>query len=171
MVGEQGALKHNAAAQEWLEFPGCPTGIEQYFDIRNSQAVWLELTNLIMGAEADLALALAYKALEPSQEPPFGDDLAINDLYYIHNRKMTLLNQSVQDVVRVQDLVNRLLHEVSAEISSIPVTRIWEKSPPHPRERQKATGNKTHHWAQFRRRISTPSPRPSQFPTANSERI
>src|ERR1019366_3691986 len=37
--------------------------------------------------------------------------LAINDLHYIHERKMTLLNQSVQDLIRVQDLVNRLLHE------------------------------------------------------------
>jgi hypothetical protein len=46
-----------------------------------------------MGAEADLVLAQAYKALEPRQEPPFEDDLAINDLYYIHDRKMTLLNQ------------------------------------------------------------------------------
>ncbi len=111
MVGEQAAPKHNAVARGWLEFPGRPAGFEQYFDIRNSQGVWLELSKLIMGAEADLVLAQAYKALEPSQEPPFEDDLAINDLYYIHDRKMTLLNQSVQDLIRVQDLVNRLLHE------------------------------------------------------------
>jgi len=111
MVGEQSAPKHNAVARGWLEFPGRPAGFEQYFDIRNSQAIWLELTNLILGAEGDLALAEAYKALEPSQEPPFEDDLAINDLHYIHERKMTLLNQSVQDLIRVQDLVNRLLHE------------------------------------------------------------
>jgi hypothetical protein len=111
MVGEQAEPKHNAVARGWLEFPGRPSGIEHYFDIRNSQAVWLELTKLIMGAEADLTLAQAYKALEPSKEPPFEDDVAINDLYYIHDRKMTLLNQSVQDLIRVQDLVNRLLHE------------------------------------------------------------
>lgn len=71
MVGEQSAPKHNAVARGWLEFPGRPAGFEQYFDIRNSQAIWLELTNLILGAEGDLALAEAYKALEPSQEPPF----------------------------------------------------------------------------------------------------
>jgi hypothetical protein len=111
MVGEQAVPKHNAVARSWLEFPGRPAGFEQYFDIRNSQGVWLELTNLIMGAEGDLVLAQAYKALEPSQEPRFEDDLAINDLHYIHDRKMTLLNQSVQDLIRVQDLVNRLLHE------------------------------------------------------------
>lgn len=111
MVSEQAEPKHNAVAREWLEFPGVPTGIEQYFDIQNSQAIWFELTSLIMGAEADLALAQAYKALEPSHEPPFDDDLAINDLYYIHDRKMTLLNQSVQTLIKVQDLVNRLIHE------------------------------------------------------------
>lgn len=111
MVGKQAEPKHNAVAREWLEFPGRPVGIEQYFDIQNSQAIWLELSKLIMGAEADLTLAQAYKALEPSKEPPFEDSVAINDLYYIHDRKMTLLNQSVQDLIRVQDLVNRLLHE------------------------------------------------------------
>jgi len=67
MVGEQSAPKHNAVARGWLEFPGRPAGFEQYFDIRNSQAIWLELTNLILGAEGDLALAEAYNALEPSQ--------------------------------------------------------------------------------------------------------
>jgi hypothetical protein len=111
MIGEQAEPKHNATARGWLEFPGRPAGFEQYFDIRNSQGVWLELSKLIMGAEADLVLAQAYKSLEPPQEPPFEDDLAINDLYYIHDRKMNLLNHSVQDLIRVQDLVNRLLHE------------------------------------------------------------
>jgi len=111
MVGEQVEAKHNAVARGWLEFPGRPAGIEQFFDIRNSQAIWFELTSLIMGAEHDLALAQNYKALEPSKEPAFEDDVAINDLYYIHNRKVTLLNQSVQNLIRVQDLVNRLLHE------------------------------------------------------------
>jgi len=111
MVGDQGVPKHNSAARRWLEFPGHPAGFEQHFDIRNSQAIWFELANLIMGAEADLALAHAYKALEPPHEPLFEDDLGINDPYYIHDRKMTLLNQSVQGLIKVQDLVNRLLHE------------------------------------------------------------
>lgn len=111
MVGEQTEPKHNAIARGWLAFPNCPVDIEQYFDIQNSRAIWLELANLVMGAEGDLALAKSYKALEPSREQSFDDDLAINDLYYIHDRKMTLLNQSVQDLIKVQDLVNRLLHE------------------------------------------------------------
>jgi len=64
-----------------------------------------------MGAEADLTLAQTLKALEPPSEPPFSDTTAINDLHYVHDRKMNLLNQSVHAVIKVQDLVNRLLHE------------------------------------------------------------
>ena len=60
---------------------GYPAGIEQYFDIRNSQAIWLELAKLIMGAEADLTLSRSYKALEPPQEPPFEDNRPSIDLY------------------------------------------------------------------------------------------
>jgi hypothetical protein len=111
MVGEQGPPRHNATARSWLNFPNQPAGIEQYLDVQNSQAIWLELANLVMGAEGDLNLAQAFKALEPPQEPPFGDDVAINDLYYLHDRKITLLNQTVHALVKVQDLVNRLLHE------------------------------------------------------------
>src|ERR1017187_5961850 len=33
------------------------------------------------------------------------------DLYYVHDRKMMLLNQSVHGLIKVQDIVNRLLHE------------------------------------------------------------
>lgn len=110
-VGEQAAPKHNAVARRWLDFPDQPAGIEKYFDIQNSQALWLELANLIMGAEGDLILAVAFKALEPAQEPSFDDESALNDLYYVHDRKMQLLNQAVHDLIKVQDLVNRLLHE------------------------------------------------------------
>jgi len=111
MAGETAVPKHNATAWGWLKFPGRPVSFEQYFDVLNSQAVWRELATLIMGAEADLSRAKAYKDLEPCEEPPFEDDVAINDLYYIHDRKMSLMNQSVQDLIKVQDLVNRLLHE------------------------------------------------------------
>lgn len=110
-TGPQREPFHNATAQKWIEFPGRPAYIAEYFDIQNSQALWFELASLVMGAEGDLTLARAYKALEPSQEPPFENDLAINDLYYVHDRKMTLLDQAVQNLVKVQDLVNRLLHE------------------------------------------------------------
>jgi hypothetical protein len=110
-VGEQAAPKHNATAQAWLKFPNRPAGLERYFDIQNSQAVWLELANLIMGAEANLILAQTFKALEPAQEPTFDNAIAISDLYYLHSRKMSLLNQSVRDLIKVHEIVYRLLHE------------------------------------------------------------
>ena len=62
-VGKQAAPKHNAVARRWLEFPGRPAGFEKYFDIQNSQALWFELANLIMGAEGDLILAAAQSVL------------------------------------------------------------------------------------------------------------
>ena len=111
MVGKQGPPKHNATALAWLEFPNTPATIDQFFDIQNAQAVWRELANLIMGAEGDLILSQAFKALEPPQEPPFEDDTAVNDLYYLHDRKIMLMNQTVHQLVKVQDIVNRLLHE------------------------------------------------------------
>lgn len=111
MPGPQDMPKHNAIALRWMDFPRQPASFTKYLDIQNSQAVWFELTNLIMGVEGHLALAKAFKALEPSQEPPFDDDAALNDLFYIHGRKISLLNQAVHDLIKVQDLVNRLLHE------------------------------------------------------------
>jgi hypothetical protein len=111
MAGPQDIPKHIATARRWMDFPHQPASFIRYFDIQNSQAVWFELTNLIMGVEGHLALAKAYKALEPSQEPSFDDDAALNELFYIHDRKISLLNQAVHDLIKVQDLVDRLLHE------------------------------------------------------------
>jgi hypothetical protein len=108
-VGEQAVPKHNAIARGWLEFP-TQQSIQRYLDMRNSQALWFELSRLAMGAEADLILAQAFKCLEPPQEPSY-DTAAFNDLYYVHKRKMMLLNQSVYALIKVQELVNRLLHE------------------------------------------------------------
>lgn len=110
-VGEQAAPKHNEMARRWLDVSRRPAGMHEYFDVRNSQTVWLELSNLVMGVEGDLILAQAFKALEPPVEPPFDDQAALNDLYNIHDRKMSLLNQSVHGLIKVQGLVNRLLHE------------------------------------------------------------
>lgn len=110
-IGEQAAPKHNVIARQWLAFPGKPVDLANYFDVRNSQALWMELANLIMGAEGDLILAAAFKALEPIGEPSFDDEAAIDNLYYLHERKINLLNQAVHGLIKVQDLVNRLLHE------------------------------------------------------------
>jgi hypothetical protein len=110
-VGEQAKPKHNATALKWLEFPNKPSPIQHYFDVQNSQAMWTELAHLVMGAEADLILAEAFKSLEPTQEPSFEDEAAINDLYYLHDRKMNLLSQAVHALIKVQDMIYRLLHE------------------------------------------------------------
>jgi hypothetical protein len=110
-VGEQAQPKHNATAMKWLEFPNKPSPIQDYFDVQNSQAMWTELAHLIMGAEADLILAEVFKSLEPAQEPSFEDEAAINDLYYVHDRKMNLLNQAVHALIKVRDMIYRLLHE------------------------------------------------------------
>ncbi|MGB8062322.1 MAG: hypothetical protein WCF26_10535 [Candidatus Sulfotelmatobacter sp.] len=110
-VGEQAKPKHNATTLKWLEFPNKPSPIQDYFDVQNSQAMWTELAHLVMGAEADLILAEGFKSLEPAQEPSFEDEAAINDLYYLHDRKMNLLNQAVYALIKVQDMIYRLLHE------------------------------------------------------------
>lgn len=110
-VGERVEPKNNSTARKWLDFPNQPVGFEQYFNIRNSQSLWFELARLVMRAEVDLISAQAFKSLEPAQEPPFGDDIAIESLRNIHDRKVTLLNQSVYALIKVQDLVNRLFHE------------------------------------------------------------
>jgi hypothetical protein len=102
--------------------------MHRIFDIQNSQALWLELSNLVMGAEADLALAQAFKDLEPAQEPPMDDEAALNDLYYIHDRKTTLLNQAVQALVKAQELVNRLLHEATGGDLVDATKSEWEKT-------------------------------------------
>jgi len=103
--------KHNSLAASWLDFPKRRIDFSDYFDVRNAQSLWLELSNLVRDIEHSLDIAQAFKQLEPAQEPPFEDDDAINDLYFIHDRKMAALDRSVYELIKVQDLVNRLLHE------------------------------------------------------------
>jgi hypothetical protein len=127
-AGEQAEPKHNLIASAWMESPKIPTGLVRILDVLNSRAIWFELGSLVMGTEGDLILSEAYKKLEPAKEPPFEDDAAINDLYYLHDRKMMLLNQAVYSLIKVQDLVNRLLHE-SLGGDLVDVTKPdWEKS-------------------------------------------
>jgi len=108
---EQPLPKHNAGAGSWLQFPQSKIDFSEYFDVRNSQSLWLELSNLIRSIEHDLEMARAFKELEPAEEPPFQDDEAINNLYFLHNRKMEALDRAVCELIKVQDLVNRLVHE------------------------------------------------------------
>ena len=127
-AGKQAEPRHNAAARRWLDFPNVPTGFGEFWDIHNSQELWREIANLMMGSELDLILAAAFKSLEPATEPPSEDDAAINDLYYIHDRKMSLFNQAVYGLIKIQDLVNRLLHEgLGGDLVDTSVPD-WEKS-------------------------------------------
>jgi hypothetical protein len=110
---DQPVPKHNAVAGAWTESPKTKRkfDVTDYFDVRNSQNLWLELSNLVRGIEHDLEMARAFKELEPPEEPPFEDDEAINNLYFLHDRKMNALDRAVYELIKVQDLVNRLLHE------------------------------------------------------------
>ena len=49
------------------------------------------------------------KELESAQEPDLENDAAINDLYFLHDRKMTALDRAVYELVKVQEIVNRFL--------------------------------------------------------------
>jgi hypothetical protein len=111
-IRDQPEPKHNSAAAPWLEFSGKPRefDIVDYFDVHNSQSLWLELSNLVRGIEYDLEIARAFKSLEPAQEPSSEDDSAINNLYFLHNRKMNALDRAVYEIVKVQEIVNRLIH-------------------------------------------------------------
>ena len=42
----------------------------------------------MLRTESDLALAQSFKNLEPAVVPNFEDDVARNNLHYIHGRKM-----------------------------------------------------------------------------------
>jgi hypothetical protein len=103
--------KHNAVAGKWLQFPQSRIDFSDWFDVRNAQGLWLELSSLVRGIEHSLDIARAFKQLEPAAEPSFEDDVAINNLYFLHDRKMQALNRAVYELIKVQDLVNRLLHE------------------------------------------------------------
>jgi hypothetical protein len=110
---DQPEPKYNAAVGKWLEFPNKPRqfNVTDYFDVRNSQSLWLELSNLVHGIEYHLETARAFKELEPAKEPPLEDDEAINNLYFLHDRKMNALDRAFYELVKVQEIVNRLLHE------------------------------------------------------------
>lgn len=103
--------KHNATAQAWLIFPCAKYDFADFDDVYNCRELWRELCNLVLSVEHDLADANGYKDLEPATPPDFEDDEAVESLYHLHRRKMEHLNRSVYELIKVQDLVNRLLHE------------------------------------------------------------
>ena len=103
--------RHNGIAGGWLEFPKNKIDFSAYFDVRNAQSLWLELSNLVRDIEHSLEMARVFKELQPAEEPSLDDDEAINHLYFLHDRKMEALDRAVYELIKVQDLVNRLMHE------------------------------------------------------------
>jgi hypothetical protein len=108
---EGAEFTHNETACEWGKFPSGYHEIAEMDDIHNSRELWRELTNSVLGIEHDLADAEGYKNLEPHAAPDFNDEEGVERLFYLHRRKMEHFNRAVCHLVKVQELVNRLLHE------------------------------------------------------------
>jgi|SRR5581483_10424573 len=111
IMRDQPAPKYNATAGQWLKFPKSKIDFSEWFDVQNAQSLWRELSNLIRGIEYDLEMARAFKELEPAEPPPLEDDAAINNLWFLHDRKMNALDRAIYELIKVQNLVDRLLHE------------------------------------------------------------
>src|SRR3954462_1049314 len=59
IMRDQRMPKHNTIVGKWLQFPETKVDFGRFFDIRNAQSLWLELSNLVRGIEYDLEMALA----------------------------------------------------------------------------------------------------------------
>lgn len=78
-----------------------------FVDIFNVPGMWLEISNTYTDLRYVLAQAKAYKDLEPLNTTPLSDALCA----FLHFEKMYKLNLAVFQLVKIQDLVVRLLHE------------------------------------------------------------
>jgi hypothetical protein len=81
---------------------------KQFFSAGNTQGLWLEIHNTLADVRFLLARARAYKSVEPSGS---GTDDMKALRYYAHFSKMHNLNLAVLGMVKIQDLVVRLLFE------------------------------------------------------------
>lgn len=86
---------------------GSRTDAMTFLDIMNVPALWLEIHNTFLGLRYLLGQARAYKELEPAGTTPISDSLCA----YLHFEKMHNLNLAMFQIVKIQDLVVRLLHE------------------------------------------------------------
>jgi hypothetical protein len=96
-----------------------------FIDLFNVPDVWLEVSNTFHEIRYLLAQSIAYKELEPPGSNPVSDPLCA----YLHFEKMYRLNLAVFQLVKIQDLVVRLLQE-SFSGKLIPVDyddEGWEK--------------------------------------------
>ena len=79
-----------------------------FFNAVNTQNLWLEISNTVADIRFLLAQARAYKSVEPSESET---DESKGLKYYAHFSKMRHLNLAVLGMVKIQDLVVRLLFE------------------------------------------------------------
>lgn len=102
--------------------------VSEFHDSINTQSLWLEIRNNLGDVRFLLAQARAYKSLEPSQDKTDYDSDGLR--YYAHFAKMHRLNLAVFGLVKIQDLVVRLLFENLGGTKLIPVKETdvnWEK--------------------------------------------
>jgi len=78
-----------------------------FIDIFNVPALWLEINNTFLGLRYMLSQAKAYKDLEPPNTSPLNDQLCV----YLHFEKMYRFDLAVFELIKIQDLVVRLLQE------------------------------------------------------------
>jgi hypothetical protein len=78
-----------------------------FLDIMNIPAMWQEINNTFLDLRYLLGQAKAYKDLEPRDSTPISDSLCA----YLHFEKMHNLNLAMFLIVKIQDLVVRLLQE------------------------------------------------------------
>lgn len=86
---------------------GTRTDAMAFLDTMNVPALWMEIHNTFLDLRYLLGQAKAYKDLEPADTTPISDSLCA----YLHFEKMHNLNLAMFQIVRIQDLVVRLLHE------------------------------------------------------------
>jgi hypothetical protein len=78
-----------------------------FIDLFNVPGLWLEIDNTFTDLRNLLAQAKTYKDLEPHDSSPVSDSLCA----YLHFEKMYRLDLAVFQIVKIQDLAVRLLHE------------------------------------------------------------
>jgi hypothetical protein len=78
-----------------------------FLDIYNSPNLWLEIANTLRSIQYLLAQAKSYKEQEQNGSTPLSSSLCA----HIHFAKMHSFDLAVFQLVKIQDLVVRLLHE------------------------------------------------------------
>jgi hypothetical protein len=96
-----------------------------FIDLVNVPGLWLEISNTFIDLRHVLAQAKAYKELEPPNSNPVSDSVCA----HLHFEKIYRLNLAAFQLVKIQDLVVRLLQEgFSGRLISVDYDEEgWEK--------------------------------------------